>query len=563
MIKFLRVRNLATIEDLELPLDNGFSILSGETGAGKSIIIDAIRLVLGEKGSPDLVRTGKAEAFVEAVFDVTGRPLDLEGLPEPEDGELLIQRSVTGQGTGKAFVNGVLVPVRRLREIGPRLIDIYGQNDHDFLLHLENHLAYLDETLEDAGPVRDTARAAQELRRLLQEKRELEGREKEREQRLDFIAYQLKEIESAALKPGEDEALLRERDILRNAEKIAGLVDKALDLAYLGEDSLVPRIARLKSVLADLASYDQSFGGFRGGLEDASILLQDAADMLVRFRDRRAAAPDNAEEVEERLSVIEKLKRKHGGTIDAVLARGEGLRRERAGLESGRERLQELETAVRTKFEEYARAAARLGAERKKAAARLGRTIEKEIALLGMTKARFEVRLAARSPSLDDPATIRDQGAEDVEFLLSPNPGEELRPLRRIASGGELSRMMLALKSAGKDKESLKTLIFDEVDAGIGGKTAEFIARKLGHLADRHQVICITHLPQIASAAAHHFSVDKRVERERTFTGVRKLGRDERIEEIARLIAGSRLTQASREIAREMLDCGLTKGPRS
>jgi len=562
MIKFLRVRNLATIEDLELPLDPGFSILTGETGAGKSIIIDAIRLVLGEKGSPDLVRTGKAEAFVEAVFDVAGRPLDLDGLPEPEDGELLIQRSVTDQGTGKAFVNGVLVPVRRLREIGPRLIDIYGQNDHVFLLHLENHLAYLDETLEDAGPVRDTARAAQELRRLLQEKRELEGREKEREQRLDFIAYQLKEIESAALKPGEDEALLRERDILRNAEKIAGLVDKALDLAYLGEDSLVPRIARLKSVLADLASYDQSFGGFRGGLEDASILLQDAADMLVRFRDRRAAAPDNAEEVEERLSVIEKLKRKYGGTIDAVMAHGEGLRRERAGLESGRERLQELETAVGTKFEEYARAAARLGAERKKAAARLGRTIEKEIALLGMTKARFEVRLAARSPSLDDPATIRDQGAEDVEFLLSPNPGEELRPLRRIASGGELSRMMLALKSAGKDKESLKTLIFDEVDAGIGGKTAEFIARKLGHLAARHQVICITHLPQIASAAAHHFSVDKRVERERTFTGVRKLGRGERIEEIARLIAGSRLTQASREIAREMLDCGLTKGPR-
>jgi len=563
MIKLLRVRNLATIEDLELALDPGFSILTGETGAGKSIIIDAIRLVLGEKGSPDLVRTGKAEAFVEAVFDVAGRPLDLDGLPEPEDGELLVQRSVTEQGTGKAFVNGVLVPVRRLREIGPRLIDIYGQNDHVFLLHLENHLAYLDETLEEAGPVRDAARAAQELRRLLQEKRDLEGREREREQRLDFIAYQLKEIESAALKPGEDEALLRERDILRNAEKIAGLVDKALDLAYLGEDSLVPRIARLKSVLADLASYDRSFGEFRGGLEDASILLQDAADLLVRFRDRRAAAPENAEEVEERLSVIEKLKRKYGGTIDAVMARGEGLRRERAGLESGRERLRELEAAVRTKFEEYARAAARLGAERKKAAARLGRTIEKEIALLGMTKARFEVRLAARSPSLDDPATIRDQGAEDVEFLLSPNPGEDLRPLRRIASGGELSRMMLALKSAGKDKESLKTLIFDEVDAGIGGRTAEFIARKLAHLAARHQVICITHLPQIASAAAHHFSVDKRVERDRTFTGVRKLGRDERIEEIARLIAGSRLTQASREIAREMLDGVTAKGPRS
>ena len=562
MIKFLRVRNLATIEDLEVHLDAGFSILTGETGAGKSIIIDAIRLILGEKGSPELVRTGKAEAFVEAVFDVSRQPLDLAGLPEAEDGELLIQRSVTDQGAGKAFINGVLVPVRRLRELAPRLIDIYGQNDHVFLLHLENHLAYLDETLDDPGLVRETARAAQELRRLLQEKRELEAREKEREQRLDFIAYQLKEIEAAALKPGEDEGLLRERDILRNAEKIAGLVDKALDLAYLGEDSLVARLARLKSVLGDLGAYEASFGEFREGIEDASILLQDASDSLVRFKDRRAVAPENPEEIEERLSVIEKLKRKYGGTIEAVAAHGEGLRRERAGLESGRERLRELEALIATRFAEYARAASRLGAERAKAADRLGRTIEKEIAQLGMTKARFKVRLEAAAPSLDDPSTIRDQGAEDAEFLLSPNPGEELRPLRRIASGGELSRMMLALKAAGKDKESLKTLIFDEVDSGIGGRTAEFIARKLEKLADRHQVICITHLPQIASAAAHHFNVDKRVEKERTFTGVRQLGPDERVEEIARLIAGSRLTEASREIAREMLGGDRAKGPK-
>ncbi|MBN2266004.1 MAG: DNA repair protein RecN [Candidatus Aminicenantes bacterium] len=558
MIKFLRIRNLATIEDLELPLDAGFSILTGETGAGKSIIIDAVRLICGERGSSDIVRTGKAEAFVEAVVAVGPGSIDLGGLPGPEDGELLIQRSVAEQGPGRAWVNGALVPVRRLRELGAGLIDIYGQNDHVFLLHLENHLAYLDETLEDQGLLRSAAGAARELRRLLQEKRELEGRETDRERRLDFIAYQLKEIGAARLKPGEDESLLREREILRDAEKVAGLVDKALDLAYLGEESLVPRVARLKSVLAELAGYEPDFGGFRGGLEDASILLQDAADALVRFRDRRAGAAENAEAVEERLSVIEKLKRKYGGTIDAVIAHSESLRRERDGLESGRERLREIETRIRTGFDAYARAAERLGAERTKAAARLRRAVEKEIAQLGMTKARFEVRLERVAPSPDDPATIRDQGAEDAEFLLSPNPGEELRPLRRIASGGELSRMMLALKAAGRDRESLKTLIFDEVDAGIGGKTAEFIARKLGRLADRHQVVCITHLPQIASAAAHHFSVDKRIEGERTFTGIRRLGREERVEEIARLIAGSRVTQAARESAREMLDAHQT-----
>jgi DNA repair protein RecN (Recombination protein N) len=563
MIKFLRIRNLATIEGLEIDLDEGFSILTGETGAGKSIIIDAIRLILGDKGSPDLVRTGRTEAFIEAVFDVSRQPVDLAGLPEPEGGELLIQRSITDQGTGKAFVNGVLVPVRRLRELGGRLIDIYGQNDHVFLLHLESHLAYLDETLDDPGLVRDTARSAQELRRLVLEKRDLEARERERDERLDFTGYQAKEIADAGLKPGEDESLLREREILKNAEKIAGLVDKALDLAYLGEDSLIPRLARLKSVLTDLAAFDESFGEFRTGLQDASILLQDAADSLVRFKDRRAEAPENPEAIEERLSVIEKLKRKYGPTIEAILARGEALRRERTGLESGRERLQELETVIEAKFREYAGLAARLGAARKKAADKLGRLIEKEIALLGMAKARFKVQLSEVPPSLDDPPTIRDQGAEDAEFLLSPNPGEELRPLRRIASGGELSRMMLALKSVGKDKEALRTLIFDEIDSGIGGKTADFIARKLGQLAARHQVICITHLPQIASAAAHHFHVEKKVEKERTFTGARKLGREERVEEIARLIAGSRLTEASRQSAREMLEGGTGKGPQT
>ncbi|MCX6568238.1 MAG: DNA repair protein RecN [Candidatus Aminicenantes bacterium] len=554
MIKSLRVRNLATIEDLEIHLDRGFSILTGETGAGKSIIIDAIRLILGDKGSPDLVRTGRKEANIEAVFDVSRQSIDLDGLPEPEDGELLIQRSITDQGTGKAFINGVLVPIRRLRELSGRLIDIYGQNDHVFLLHLENHLGYLDDVVDDPGLLRDTARSARDIRRLIQERHDLAAKEKERLQRLDFIDYQVKEIEAAGLRPGEDEALLREREILKNAEKIAALVDKALDVAYLSEDSLIARLARFRSVLGELSVYDASFAEFPQGLEEASILLRDAADALVRFKDRRAEIPDNPETIEERLSVIEKLKRKYGGTIDAVVGHGQALRSERSALEAGRERLQELESSILSKFGDYSNFASRLGAERAKAAGKLGRLIEKEIAILGMNKARFEVRLTDVLPSLDDGATIRDQGAQDAEFLLSPNPGEELRPLRRIASGGELSRMMLALKSAGKDKEILKTLVFDEIDAGIGGKTAEFIAQKLRHLSARHQVICITHLPQIASSAAHHFHVEKKVEKDRTFTSARKLGRDERIEEIARLVAGSRLTAASREAAREMLD---------
>jgi DNA repair protein RecN (Recombination protein N) len=557
MIKSLRVRNLATIEDLELRMESGFSILTGETGAGKSIIIDAIRLVLGEKASPDLVRTGKKEAGIEAVFDVEGPPEGTEDLPPAEDGELLVQRQISEQGTGKAYVNGVLVPVRRLKDLGPRLVDIYGQNDHVFLLHLENHLRYLDAFLDDPELLRDTARRAQELRRLVQEKKDLETRERERDERLDFLAFQVREIEAARLKPGEDADLLREREILRNSEKIAGLVDRALDIAYVHEDSLVPLLARLQAVLAELARFDDSLRNLQSGLQESSVVLKDVADSLARFKERRSESAGNLEAIEERLSAIEKVKRKHGGTVEAVLERLEILRREQAALSSSRERLSGIEAEIRAKFRAYSELARKLGALRRKEAKKLEGLIEKEISLLGMKKARFSVRVVSVEPSMEDAATIRDQGGEDVEFLISPNPGEELRPLRRIASGGELSRIMLALKSVGKETESRKTLIFDEIDSGIGGKTAEFIAQKLRQLAARHQVICITHLPQIASTALHHFRVEKKIERERTFTLAKRLGRDERVTEIARLISGSRLTDASLEIAREMLDHNL------
>ena len=557
MIKVLRVRNLATIEDLEVRMEPGFSILTGETGAGKSIIIDAIRLLLGDKGSPELVRTGKKEASIEAVFDVAEARLDLGDLPPAEDGELLIQRQITDQGTGKAYVNGALVPVRRLREIGPALVDIYGQNDHVFLLHLENHLRYLDDFLDDAALVHDTAAAAQELRRLVQEKAVLVARDKERDERLEFVIFQLREIEEARLKPGEEAGLLREREILRNAEKIGGLVDRALDLDYLREDSIIPLLSRLRSTLNELAAFDESFRGFGAGLEDAAILLGEVADSLVRFKDKRAEAPENPEAVEERLSVIEKLKRKHGGTVEAVLERLEALKKEQASLSGSRERLAELEAGIGSRFKSYAGLCARLGARRAKAARELERLMEKEIALLGMKKARFAIRFQAAPLGSAEGAAIRDQGTEDAEFLISPNPGEELRPLRRIASGGELSRVMLALKSLGKEAEARKTLVFDEIDSGIGGKTAEFIAQKLRQLAARHQVLCITHLPQIASSATHHFRVEKKIEKERTFTLVESLGRRDRVTEIARLIAGSRLTDASLGIAREMLDHNL------
>ncbi len=563
MLKSLRIKNLATIEDLELRLDDGFSVLTGETGAGKSIVIDALRLLLGEKASPEMIRTGKTECLVEAVFEAEGiSPPALEGLPPCEEDEVLVQRLVSAEGPGRAYVNGVLGPVRRLRDLGPALVDIYGQNDHVFLLHLENHLRFLDDFLDEPDLLKEVRKAAQELRSLFLEKRDLEARERERNERLDFLDFQIREIAAARLKPAEDTELLETRAILKNAEKIRSLLDRALDLVYEGEGSLTALLARCQDVLGEIAAFAPSFQEFRPGLEESAILVRDLADSLSRFRDRRSEAPESLEDIEERLSLIDKLKRKHGGSVEAVLAREEAMMGERSALETNRERLSELARRLDAGFVRYADLARRLGRFRTTRAEELAKLIEKEISLLGMKKAKFEVRLTSIRPDRDDPETLRDSGTEEAEFILSPNPGEDLRPLRKIASGGELSRIMLALMSVGKESEGRKTLIFDEIDSGIGGKTAEFIAQKLRQLARRHQVLCITHLPQIAAAATHHFRVEKKVERDRTYTRVVDLPQDERPADIARLISGSRVTQASLGAAQEMLELYSGGGPK-
>lgn len=555
MLKSLRIRNLATIEDLQLDFEDGFTVMTGETGTGKSVIIDSIRLILGEKASSDMVRTGKSEAAVDAVFGPLSHPHPgLEDLAGGDE-ELLIQRTIAEQGSGKCYINGVLVPLRKLRELAPRLADIYGQNDHVFLLELQNHLLYLDAFL-DASELKDkTAAAAARIKEILRRKKELEEKKAEREARLDILDYQIREIEAVRPDPGEEAALLQERDILKNAEKIATAVDSALNLAYENEDALLSRLEKLLADLRDLRPFLPALRDFEKPLEDFGIQLRELADTLIRFRDGQPS-PENLETVEERLDLLEKLKRKYGGSIAAVCAYADKAREEYRDLLENRETLEDIASSLAGGFEDYIRTAGELSRRRSRAAEELCGIIEREIALLGMKKARFEPRLSSRTPDLADPSTLRESGTDDVEFLISPNPGEELRPLRRIASGGELSRIMLALKSAGRESEEIKTLIFDEIDSGIGGRTAEFIAEKLRALASRHQVLCITHLPKIASSAARHFRIEKKVSGERTFTSAFVVNGEDRVLEIARLVAGSRISEASLETAREMLHIG-------
>ena len=561
MITSLRIQNLVTIEDLELIFKNGFSILTGETGTGKSIIIGGIKLVLGEKGSSDIIRTGTEQTSIEATFEVHPDTIPDEDLDTDSPGQILIHRRISENKQGKGYLNGTLVPVKKLKEIGNILVDIYGQNDHVFLRHSEYQLDYLD-IYAGALPLREeVSHLVQELRRMERERKALEDKEREREQRLDFLDYQIKEIEDAQLEPDEEMELRQERNILKNAEKIRTHVESALSFASDSENSLSSQLSQLQHSVRQLLDFGQEFKDVEGEIGQFFLTLNEFTDFLIKFKEKHTASPEKLDSLEERLSDIEKLKRKYGSSIKEVLGFLEKAKKEKLELESSQEKLEELDVDIARVFNEYRVRTEKLSLLRKDSARQLEEKIRQEVTILGMKKAEFQIQVQAHPADENNLDKLKSRGNEEVEFLISPNPGEELKPLRKIASGGELSRIMLALKAVVKDADQAKTLIFDEIDSGIGGKTAEFVAQKLRSLSQKNQVVCITHLPQIASFAEYHFKIEKQVLDNRTFTTVKELGFEERVEEIARLLAGSHITEATLQNAREMLEHNL-KDPR-
>lgn len=546
MLKSLRIKNLATIHEVELDLESGFTVLTGETGAGKSMVIEGIRLALGEKGSADVIRTGSQESLIEADF------LRPESSTTGDPQIRYIQRRISPTGSGRAYLDGTPIPLKKLRDSRDSLVDIYGQNDHVFLRDLDNQLDYLDSYADALGQRRRVAQVAAECRSLHRRREELLASGRERQRRLDFLQYQIQEIENADLVPHEEDELNQERAILKNAETIATWIEEALDITHTQDNSLTSLLSRLQPLLDRLSEFDDECQSAREGCEQFQITVKELSDHLLQFRDTQDRSPARLEELESRLSQIEHLKRKYGGSVSEILAFLEQSRREFVELDKSEELLKEVEEELRKQDQNYREQSTSLRKMRVEASGALQKNIEREIALLGMKKARFAVQLTHLDP--DRPEVWHDTGTESLEFLLSPNPGEDLKPLRKIASGGELSRFMLALKSVGREQAESKTLIFDEIDAGIGGKTAEFVARKLRDLALTHQVICITHLPQIASFATHHYRITKRVDKNRTFTGVQRLSDAERIDEITRLLAGSHASPTARRTAQEMLE---------
>jgi DNA repair protein RecN (Recombination protein N) len=558
MITELSIRNLAVIEHVHVSFGHGFHVLTGETGAGKSMVIDALTLLVGGRGSSELIRHGENKAEIEAMFELEpNHPVwdTLAGLGIEADASepLIIRREITSQGKSICRINGQMVNLTMLREVGDWLVNIHGQHEHQSLLKTERHLEWLD--VYDESTIAPLKQAYLELYdQYIAARRELSELEQTSRQMLqmqDLYKFQLEEINSARLKVGEDEWLEDEKRKLANAEKLMQAVADAYDALYANGralDSLGRAIKRLE----DIVQFDP--GTLRPILEQvqgAYYQLEDAAYQTRDYRDSIEYNPERLEEIEDRLALISTLKRKYGSSIEEILAYADQIRAQIELMENKDERIAELHRAIEQVRPKLVQAARQLSEARRNAGDRLAQEIERQLKDLHMVHTRFYVEL--RTAGDDNEDSFTRNGRDHAEFLISPNPGEPLRPLAKIASGGELSRIMLALKTIFARIDKVPVLVFDEVDTGVSGRAAQAIAEKLAELAGSCQVFAVTHLPQVASMGDEHYSIMKVLKDGRTFTIVEQLAREGRIEETARLMGGAEITEATRKHADEML----------
>lgn len=548
MLTDLTIKNVAIIDTLQITFKPGLTVLTGETGAGKSIIIDAVGLIMGSRASSDLIRSGEEEAAVEALFDISALPeirrLLLEAGFEAA-GELLIKRSLSRGGKNRIYINGGMATLALLSDIAPRLINIYGQHDSQTLLKTENHLRLLDAYAGIGDRRQKFTNLFSRLASVRDTLAGLEQAEREAARRLDLLSYQSEEIAKAALKPGEEEQLEEQRRLLANAGKLEGVCSEAFDRLYGGDGALLGQLKRISSSIAELSAIDISLQGTAASIEGAYLQLEDAAITLRDYSSRIESDPAALQQIDDRLDQLGRLKKKYAPAVEGILAYKAEIDAELDQLQSREQSRQTLE-AERDRMEgELKQAGAELSAARIQAAAKLKQALESEAHQLAMKGAIIEA-------ALEPLAEPRSSGFEKVEFLFSPNPGEIPRPLGRIASGGELSRLMLAIKQVLPDGD-VPTLVFDEVDTGIGGATSELVGRKLKNVAAGQQVLCITHLPQVAVFADQQLRVEKLVEGGRTSTRILDLDQDERTREIARMLAGATIGDSALKHAAEML----------
>lgn len=567
MLLELSIRNFAIIKEVTISFRRGLNILTGETGAGKSIIIDALGLLLGERGSVDFVRHGEKRAEVEGMFELPESSPALDicehfGIPVDSDRILIIRRELSLQGKNVIRINGHLATLVMLRELGPWLVQVHGQHDAHALLQGDRHIEWLDAFGHDvlSRTKQEVAKLYEAYRKAKQELARMAKNERELVQRIDLLEYQLQEIEAAHLQPGEEEVLQQLRKKGMNAEKIvSGLQDAyhALSGDQRGLDWLGHAMAELERLLP----YDESLQPVVESIQQAFYQVEDAVHTLRQLKDRQDFDPAQMAEVEQRLHLIQGLKRKYGKSVDEILQYAAQIQDELDEIRHYDNRLQQLEGKLQEVASDLAVEAGELSALRKQLAGTLSAEIERQLRDLHMERARFavDIKRVEAEDGIEVDGTVcqvNEWGIDHVQFLIAPNPGEPLKPLSKVASGGELSRIMLAIKTILADADNVDTLIFDEVDTGVSGRAAQSIAEKLAHVARHRQVLCITHLPQVASMADEHYLIHKEVQGEETVTKVTLLSEEDRISELARMLGGAEVTDTTRQHAKEMIQLG-------
>ena len=554
MLSLLHIENIAVIEQADIQFGPGFNALTGETGAGKSIVIDAIGAVIGERTSRELIRTGAKSALVSAVL--TGLP-DLpwfaeNGLGPDEEGNLLLQREIQPDGRNVCRLGGRPLTVSLLKELGSQLVNIHGQHDGQQLLDERCHLGYLDSFGGTEAALERYQIAYGAYTAVCREMAKLEMDEAEKSRRMDTLHYQIAELERAELKEGEEEPLLVRRDLLRNAEKLIEAVEEA-SYALSGDDEregAASLIAMAENALSPAARMSGAAGEALAKVSELRSAAEDAAELVRDLRDSLDFEPGELDEIEGRLDLLHRLKKKYGATVEEMLAYLDRCRKELDEIQYADDTLARLEKARGERLKKAREAAQALSDARHTAAEAMEKRIQSELAQLDMPKVRFAVEFRPKPGG----EGLDETGMDEVQFLMSANVGEVLKPIQKIASGGELARIMLALKNVLAENEAVTTLIFDEVDTGVSGRAAQKVAQKMADVAGRKQVLCVTHLPQIAAMADVHFSVEKGEKGGRTYTVVERLSRARRKEELARLSSGERITPAALESAEEALE---------
>jgi len=543
MLRFLRIEHLAVIEAIQVEFEPGLNVLTGETGAGKSMLVEAVGLLIGGRASADLIRTGESQATVQAEFDAV-RSAGLQA-----SHVLIARREITAQGRSRAFVNDTLVTAAALKDQTSPLVELHGQHEHQTLLDPQSHLFMLDEFAGLSAERAVVGAQFRDWRRLQSEFDHFQMDEREKAARLDLLRFQIGELEKAGLRAGEDEELDTSRRVLANADRLQRLCGEAYGALYDSDEAALARLGAVWKRVGELAEVDPAFQPHLDARDAIKSQLEDLALTLRAYGDNIDASPARLQEVEDRLALLERLKRKYGPTLADALARQDALARELDLLQHADERRASLEGDVGAARDEFLKRAGALSRNRRDASRTFGRKLQALLGELAMGRTQFEVRFEADPPE----AMWTENGIDVAECYLSANVGEDLRPLARIASGGELSRVMLAIRTLAAADSPGKTLIFDEIDAGIGGRVADVVGKTLRGIGESFQVLCITHLPQIAAAGHAHFRISKTVADGRTQTRIMRLSHEERIEELARMIGGAVPTDAARAAARELL----------